>query len=126
MNLTLLPDEFAVCQLPADAPIPVWATGPSAFLSITRTSEELSITCPAAFVPADVKQEGPWRAFKVAGPLDFALTGVLASLAAPLAQAGISIFAVATYRTDYVLVKATQVDAATRVLQTAGHFVQPG
>jgi hypothetical protein len=126
MNLTLLKEPLTVCQLAPDAAIPAWTAGRATFLSITRTEEELSIVCPATLAPASVKQEGPWRAFKVAGPLDFALTGVLASLTAPLAGAGISIFSFATYHTDYVLVKVSQVDAATKALQAAGHFVHPG
>ncbi len=125
MNLTLLPETYAVCQLPADAAIPAWASGPGAFLSITRTAEELSLACPAAGVPPGVKQEGPWRAFKVEGPLDFALTGVLASLATPLTQAGVSLFAVATYNTDYVLVKTDKLPAATAALRAAGHRISP-
>jgi hypothetical protein len=70
-----------------------------------------------------VKQEAGWRMFNVAGPLDFGLTGVLASVAAPLAQAGISIFSIATFNTDYVLVKEAKVTEAVKALQAAGHTV---
>ena len=124
MKLSLLKEELTVCQLPPDAPMPQWAVGPVSFLSITRTTEELSIVCEAGFAPQSAKQEPRWRAFKVDGPLDFALTGVLASLAASLAQAGLSIFSIATYNTDYVLVKADKVEAAIRALRFAGHVVQ--
>lgn len=123
MNLTLLKEPLTVCQLPPDAPIPGWAAGPAAFLSITRTSEELSITCPAALVPPSVKQVAGWRAFQVAGPLDFSLTGILAALTAPLAAAGLTVFAVATYNTDYLLVKADKVDADAQALRAAGHII---
>jgi hypothetical protein len=124
MNLSVLPETLTACQLPADAPIPDWAARAAGFVSITRTSEELSIVCPAALVPKSVKQEPDWRAFKVEGPLDFTLTGILAALAEPLAKARITLFAVATFNTDYLLVKADKVDAATQALQAAGHFVQ--
>ena len=90
MNLSLQKDRLAVCQLASDAAIPVWVAGKAAFSSLSRTSEELSIVCPESVVPADVKAEAGWRVFKVDGPLDFALTGILASIAAPLAQAGVS------------------------------------
>jgi len=89
--------------------------------SITRTPAELSIVCDASSVPAGVKAEGPFRAVVVRGPLDFSLTGVLASLAGPLASAGISIFAVATFDTDYILVRAHEIDRAMGVLRDAGH-----
>ena len=124
MNLSLAKDRLTVCQLAPDAPVPAWAASTSAFTSITRTSEELSIVCAESVVPAGVKQEANWRMFKVAGPLDFGLTGVLASVAAPLAQAGISIFSIATFNTDYVLVKDAKVTEAVKALQAAGHTVR--
>ncbi len=122
LPLTLLPDDLAVCRLPPDAPLPAWASGPG-FVSITRTDEELSITVAQDRVPGDVVSVGPWRALKVQGPLDFALTGILAALTAPLAHAGISLFAIATYDTDYVLVRAEALDAAITALTAAGHIV---
>ena len=124
MNLSLRPDRLSVCQLAPDAPVPAWVSGPARFCSITRTDGELSIICPKALVPPDVKQETGWRVFQVTGPLDFALTGILASIATPLAQAGVSIFALSTYDTDYVLVKDSQVTLAVKALQAAGHSVK--
>ncbi len=126
MNLSLQPEILAVCQLPATAPIPAWAAQATGFVSITRTSEELSIVCAASVVPTGVKQESGWRAFKVEGPLDFALTGILASLAEPLARAGLALFSVSTFNTDYVLVKADRAEAAAQALRTAGHLVKTG
>ena len=122
LPLTLLPDPLAVCRLAPDAALPAWADGPG-FVSITRTGEELSIVVRQNRVPGDVAAVGPWRALKVQGPLDFALTGILAALTAPLAHAGISLFAIATYDTDYVLVREETVAAAIRVLTAAGHRV---
>lgn len=124
MNLSLLKENLAVCQLAPDAPVPAWTASAASFLSITRTSEELSIVCTAALVPAGVERGPAWRAFKVDGPLDFALTGILVAIAAPLAAAGISIFALATYNTDYVLVRADKMEAAVQALRSAGHTVR--
>lgn len=98
--------------------------GKDTFCSITRTNEELSIVCAENVVPQEVKQVTGWRAFKVEGPLDFALTGILASIADPLAKAGISIFALSTYHTDYVLVQDAKAAEAVKVLQAAGHTVR--
>ena len=124
MKLSLTPDRLTVCQLPPDAAIPAWAAKAKPFLSITRTTEELSIVCSEKNAPADVKQETGWRAFMIKGPLDFGLTGILTSVLDPLAQAGISIFAISTYHTDYILVKADKVEAATAALHAAGHGVR--
>ena len=123
--LHLLPGEFAACRLPPAEPVPAWA-GSAVFSSITRTADELSVICPAAPVPAGVKAERGWRLLQVAGPLDFGAVGILASLTAPLASAGISLLAVATFDTDYVLVRAARLEAALHALETAGHTVRRG
>lgn len=91
--------------------------------SLTWTTDELSVVCSAAQVPADVQSEHDWRCFQVVGPLDFGLTGVLLAIAAPLAAAKISIFAISTYDTDYVLVKQADLDAAVAALRRADHQV---
>jgi hypothetical protein len=122
LSLRVLPGELAVCRLPADAPIaPLPARAP--LVSITRTSDELSIVCRVADAPPAAQVEPGWRALQVAGPLDFALTGILAAIADPLAAAGISLFAVSTYDTDYVLVRETALPAAVAALRAAGHDV---
>jgi len=123
LNLSLLPDMLAVCRLAPEVPLPAWALHGS-FCSITRTPDELSIVCVQDDVPLEVRNERDWRCLVVAGPLDFALTGILAAIAAPLAQAGISIFAVSTFDTDYVLVKEHQLAAAIQALSEAGHQIQ--
>lgn len=90
---------------------------------MTRTQDELSIVCDAVNVPSDVKQDRGWRCLKLDGPLDLSLTGVLASVLEPLAEARVSIFAIATFDTDYLLVPNAQLDSATAALRAAGHVV---
>ena len=123
LNLLLLGGRMSICRLAPGSPVPAWATRAQGFVSITRTSDELSIACPEAAVPQGEKCEAGWRLFKVQGPLDFSLTGVLVSLAGPLADAGVSIFAISTYETDYVMVKQENVDRAIDALTRAGHTV---
>jgi hypothetical protein len=91
---------------------------------VTRTPDELSVVADEAAVPAGVRAERGWRALQVAGPLDFNLTGILASLAYPLARAGISLFAVSTFDTDYVLIKEDKLHDALAALQAAGHTLE--
>ncbi len=123
LNLLLLPELFAVCRLSGDAELPGWAIE-SDFFSITRTADELSVVCRQANMPAGVQAEREWHCLQVAGTLDFALTGILASLAVPLAEARIGIFAISTFDTDYLLVKEAALDAAVTVLRDAGHYVE--
>src|SRR5512140_2292609 len=105
LSLTVLPETFAVCRLAADDAVPACGTTSSIFC-ITRTTDELSIVALEDAAPADVRAERGWRALRLAGPIDFALTGVLASVLQPLAEARIGIFAISTFDTDYVLVRA--------------------
>jgi len=122
VTLLVLADELAVARLDPGTPVPHWAWD-GEISSITRTPEELSVVCAASAVPADVQAERGWRSFRVAGPLDFSLTGVLASIAGPLAAARISIFSVSTYDTDYILVRGESLAAAIDCLRSAGHDV---
>ncbi|HEU4883847.1 MAG TPA: ACT domain-containing protein [Longimicrobium sp.] len=123
LSLSVLPDTLAVCRLAPDADVPAWAwTGEPA--SVTRTRDELSIVCAMHAVPHGVRAEGGWRCLKVDGPLDFALTGILAALTALLAAAGIPLFAVSTFDTDYLLVKADTLGRAVEALRGAGHSVR--
>jgi len=109
-----------VVRYPAGTPVPAWAAG-KVFFSVTSTEDELSVVCPAEWVPDGVgKVEPAWRCLKVEGPLDFALTGILASLAVPLAAAKVSIFAISTFDTDYILVKGAQLASAKEALRRAG------
>ncbi len=97
--------------------MPDWAIRSTDFLSITRTADELSIVCEEDNIPAGIKAEKGWRAIRVEGPLDLKMTGILSSILDPLAEAKISIFAVSTYETDYILVKSDRIDDARRVLE---------
>jgi hypothetical protein len=115
----MAPGRLGVCRLDPDAPMPDWATGP--FVSATRTPAELSIVCDESRVPAEVRREGGWRAIEVAGPLEFSLVGVLDSLTGPLARAGVSIFAMSTFDTDYLLVREVDLARAIAALREAGH-----
>jgi hypothetical protein len=128
LDLSILPDELSVCRLPAGSELPGWAVlpGPAAppgLTSATWTSEETSVVCASSAVPPDVQAESGWRALAVAGPLDLSLTGVLSSIARPLAEAGLAIFAVSTYDTDCVLVRQSSLEAAVGALTAAGHRV---
>jgi hypothetical protein len=126
LPLEVLPDLLAVCRLPPDAALPEWATAPAPFLTISRTTEELSITTLQTAVPPGVRCERDYRALRVRGTLPPDLVGILLSIAEPLAQAGLSIFAISTYDTDYVLVKARDLPAALDALRRAGHKVTGG
>ena len=124
LPLEVLPDTLAICRLPADAALPAWATAPAAFVTVSRTAEELSITAVQRLVPADVRCERDYRALRVRGTLPPDLVGILLSIADPLAKAGLGIFAISTYDTDYVLVKARDLPAALEALRAAGHDVR--
>jgi uncharacterized protein len=125
LKYRVLTDKLAVCQLSAGSPIPEWAVG-AGFFCITQTAEELSIVCAENRVPSNVRIERDWVALKLEGPFPFAMTGVLASFLQPLADAGIPIFAVSTFDTDYVLIKREKLEAAIAALNSAGHeLVQP-
>jgi quinol monooxygenase YgiN len=123
LPLELLPDTLAICRLEPGAPIPSWAAGPSPFLTLSRTAEELSITTLQTAVPTGVPCERDYRALRVRGPLPLNLIGIVAAIADPLAAAGLSIFAISTFDTDYVLVKARELEQALQVLRQAGHQV---
>ncbi len=114
-TLSVLPETMAVCRLDAAAGIPAWVINDS-FFSITGTTDEISIVCPQKQVPDDQPAEKNWRALKVEGPLYFSLTGIMAALSAPLAEAEICVFALSTHDTDYVLVKEDHLAEAKELL----------
>ncbi|GAB4222768.1 MAG: ACT domain-containing protein [Spirochaetales bacterium] len=125
LRLSILSGKFGICRFEPSARLPVWAMDGS-FFSITRTPEELSIVCPEDSIPNGTHSEKGWRCLKVLGPLPFELTGVLSSLAEPLARAGVSIFAISTHDTDYLMVKEHDLSRAVETLRIAGHRVAAG
>jgi len=124
MDLRLLPDSLSVCRLPSSSPWP--APAGRGFYSATRVEDELSIVCASHEVPdsAEARVEEGWRVLEVAGPLDFSMIGVLASLSAVLAEAEVSIFVISTHDTDYVLVRDEKLERAMDALREAGHTVR--
>jgi hypothetical protein len=122
LTILVFPGRFAVCRLAADSPLPPWAQR-GGFISLTRTEDELSTVCAEENISADVRAERGWRCLKLQGPFAFDEIGVLASVTEPLAQAGISLFAISTFDTDYVLVKEADLERASATLREAGHLV---
>jgi len=111
---------FAVCRLPAKSAVPDWGLRAEIF-SVVSTADEVSVVCPQAQVPSGVKHEQGWTCLKIEGPFPFSQTGVLSSFLQPLAEQAISIFALSTFDTDYVLVKQESLEKALAALRAAGH-----
>ena len=124
MELELLFGPYALCRLPVGSDPPKWLKG--GFYSVTVTPTEVSIVCEAARVPAGTPHEPDWRCLVVKGTLDFNLTGILSSFAAPLAEAGVSLFALSTFDTNYLLVTNDCLEEAVAALTAAGHTVRKG
>ena len=123
-NFSVIPGAYAVCHLPAKTPLPAWAG--IAFTSVTRTADELSVVCEEHRLPPDLdgveaQVERGWALLKLHGPFPLDAIGVLASVAKPLAEAEISLFAISTFDTDYILVKRIRVKQAIAALTLAGH-----
>ncbi|HLJ30229.1 MAG TPA: ACT domain-containing protein [Candidatus Angelobacter sp.] len=125
LKYSLVPGQFAICRLSAHEAIPDWALR-GVFQSVTRTSDELSIVCPAENVPVGMAADAPWICFKLAGPFPFMEVGVLASFVGPLAKHGLPVFAIATFDTDYILIKEEFQDRAIDTLRQAGHELISG
>lgn len=124
LSLQVLISEFAVVRLPPDAGLPWWAANSRELLSHTRSLEETSVVCEASGVPADAQAERGFRALRVEGTIPFQATGVLASLATPLAAAEVTVFVISTFDTDYVLVPGALLNTAVQALRGAGHSVR--
>ena len=122
MILTRLADTFAIAQLPASAEMPGWPAGE--LLSITRTRDELSIVCSESAVPAATHADRGWECLKLEGPIPLKTVGVASELTSLLAKAGVSVFLISTYDTDYLLVKGEMVARAVDALRGGGHSVR--
>lgn len=117
MDLALqrLADRYAVHRLASGSPLPPGLTEES-FYAVLRSADELSVCCRESLPVVSERRENGWAALRVVGPLDFALTGIVAGLTAPLAEAGIPVFVISSFDTDYLLVKADRLAAACEVL----------
>ena len=122
LHLSLLKDKYAICSLPATAPIPDWALKES-LISITRTGDELTIVCPQDLIPSQCQCDLNWRCFRIDGAFDLNQTGVISSISSPLALNQISIYVISTYNTDYFLVKEKNVEQTISVLTSSGHSI---
>lgn len=121
LTIDIAPGDYTVSRLPAGTEPPrLEAAG---LVSITSTPTEVSIVCPTDVAPETEHAHPGWRLLTVRGPLEFDLTGIMAALAGELAAAGVSLFAVSTYDTDHVLVKATDLQRAVKALREAGHEI---
>lgn len=122
-SLLVLAPRLAICRLDAGEPVPTWAWA-GEFGSVTRTRDEVSVVCPEAAVPPGVRADRGWRALRLAGTQDLSLVGVLAGLVAPIAAVGASVFALATFDTDYLLVPDDTLPRVVAALEAAGHTVE--
>lgn len=122
LRITTLPGRYAVCRLPPGDSLPDWVTG--TLVSITRTPDELSVICDEECVPGGVRREPGWVAMHVQGPIPFETTGVAAGLTSPLAAEGISVLLVATFDTDYLLVRDEAYARATEALRRSGFLLE--
>ncbi len=123
MNIQVMDCDLTVCRVANWRAIP----SESELLFVGKTDEELSVVCPTDRVPDETEaREDGWRAFRIVGVLDFSLVGILAAITGVLAAAGIGIFAVSTFNTDYVLVKRGELERALAALVEAGYTVISG
>jgi hypothetical protein len=121
LTLRVLPASYAIWQLPSDTPLPAWPDG--AFVCVIRTASELSGVCPSGMTPAGAMVDDGWRCLQFVGPFDLTLTGIMVRVAQPLATAGVPIFTLATYNTDYILVPNSRYAEAVVALTAAGHQI---
>ena len=122
LTLSVMEGRYAIAKFPCDAEIPAWAAD-SAFFSVTRTLEELSVVIAETSVPAGLDASRGWRMLKVHGPFAFEETGVVAALANPLARVGVGICVISTYDSDFLLVQQEEIPVAVETLEHAGHKI---
>ncbi len=123
LQLSLLKDKYGICTLPNTAPIPDWALTQS-LASITRTEKELTIVCRLEILPSQYQSDLNWRCFKIDGSFDLNQIGVISSISSPLADAGISIYVISTYDTDYFLIQEQNLEKTISVLSNSGHYIK--
>lgn len=123
LRLHARPEPLSIVRLSAEALAPTWVFGGPGVAAAVQRDDELAVVCATERVPLEATRDDGWLALEIEGPLDFALTGILAAIAHPLADAGISIYALSTYDTDVVLVRAASLSDAVAALREAGHVV---
>jgi hypothetical protein len=121
-SFKLLPARYAITRLGPSDPVPSWPRGD--FVSVTRTPDELSIVCSEEAVPGNARADRGWRCLALQGPFALDQTGVAAEFTTVLAAAGVSVFVVATFDTDYVLVPDRLLERGVSALRAAGHVVR--
>jgi hypothetical protein len=121
--LDVLPERFGICRFDPNASVPNWVWA-SPFYSVTRTAEEVSVVCHEGVIPQEILYEKGWRCLKVQGPIDFSETGILSSLAQPLASKNVTIFALSTYDTDYLFVREKDLSKTIETLSQKGFLVK--
>lgn len=120
MEIKVLDMDLSVCKVSSVADIDLGA----GFFFVGRTDEEISLVCETSSVPSDVLVRGDgWKGFRIVGELDFSLIGILSRISSILADNKIGIFAVSTYNTDYILVKASDLEAALSALSASGYEI---
>ncbi len=122
LRLRVLSTRFGICQLAADAGLPAWVAGN--LTAVVRTPDELSIVCPQNSIPETVPRTECWRCLRVVGPLDFSLVGIIAGLTSILAEAGISVFVISSFNTDFLLVQEDALQSTVNCLQEADHLIE--
>jgi len=122
LQLSLLKDKYGICTLPNNAPIPDWALTQS-LASITRTEKELTIVCRREILPSQYQSDLNWRCFKIDGSFDLNQIGVISSISSTLADAGISIYVISTYDTDYFPIQQQDLEQTISVLSNSGHSI---
>ncbi|MEJ6950783.1 ACT domain-containing protein [Natronospora cellulosivora (SeqCode)] len=119
LSLKLMGEKLAISKISSNMPIPLWVLKSRDFYSITRTEDEMSIISVESSVPSGIESEKGWRAIKIEGKLDFSLVGIISSITTLLADAGISVFVMSTFNTDYILIKETSLSEAKVILSKA-------
>lgn len=123
LPMMVLPGDYSLCRLPAGSSLPAWVLS-SKFYNLTNTSDELSVVCESKYVPANIQQEGNWKLLKISSVLDLSLTGITAKFASALAIAGVNLCVIATFDTDYIIVKSIKLPTAIAALEKAGFIFE--
>ena len=123
LPMMVLHGDYSLCRLPAGSSLPAWVLS-SKFYNLTNTSDELSVVCESKYVPANIQQEGNWKLLKISSVLDLSLTGITAKFASALAIAGVNLCVIATFDTDYIIVKSIKLPTAIAALEKAGFIFE--